>query len=166
MSTRQQFRNAMVEECGCSVCEAIARGKTKAEAFAELADREQRHLHEYGWYAHYVMNDHFDAPAGMNNCHTHGLVHSFNHPDFQIVIPIPPQKINDIFYTLVDLIKEGRRFQSGERSSEAINGYDVAFAKATEKGRNILRVILPAADGILDRDKMTDGWELQWEGTK
>ncbi len=165
MSAKDQFHNAMIEECGCSVCEAIARGLTKDEAFAEILKQEQQDIHNHGWYAHYVMEDLSEVPIGMNNYHTHGMVESFGHLDFQIVIPIPPKTVHDIFYTLIDLVKEGNCFASVNQSGKILNGYNVAFARATENGREVIRVILPAANGTLDRDKMTDGWELQWEET-
>jgi hypothetical protein len=166
MSTEDQFRNAMTNEFGCSIHESMARGLSEAQAFAELAEHEQAQYEKNGWVAHYVFDDDPQVPEGMINCHTHGLVESLNHPDFQIVLPLPPETAHGILRTLVERIREGDQFRPGDLADEIIREYQVAFAMATECDRPVIRVILPASDGILDRKKMTGDFAQQWKGTK
>ncbi len=73
------------KEPKCACCE---NGKEHVEKL------EQDSINEYGWYAHAVPGDDVrNTPTGMN-IHTHHLPESFNHPDLQLVIPIPYEQMN------------------------------------------------------------------------
>lgn len=46
------------------------------------------------------------------NAHTHGM-EKYGHPDFQVVLSLPPREIGRILNTLGLRVQEGERFQAG-----------------------------------------------------
>jgi hypothetical protein len=147
----------------CSVHESMNRGMTHEEAIADLQAQQDAALIKYRWYCHAIL-DAADSPTGFD-CHSHGLREHFGHPDFQLVVPLPPEMAHAILINLANAVKEGRRFEAGTAASGIIEGYDVGFAAATECGREVLRMIIPGPDGRLARGEITGGYEVQYEGT-
>lgn len=86
------------------------------------------------------------------NYHTHGFQASFNHIDFQIVLNMDPEVANDIFYSLIDDINSGRRFEEAKEYSDIIEGLKVTFKQFREMERDVLRIFLPDENGILPND--------------
>lgn len=166
MSRRDQsgdFRRAMQAEIGCAVGEAMARGLTRNQAFDELSAREDRSMAVWGYYIHYVTSDPEVGP-GLANIHTHGIGETWGHPEFQVVVPIPPDVATAILDVLADRVKAGERFEAGRRYGDVIARLDVMMVEATEGGRPVLRVILPDPAGCLDREEIEPPWDRQWPG--
>ena len=46
------------------------------------------------------------------NAHTHGM-EKYGHPDFQVILSLPPREIGRILNTLGLRVQEGERFQAG-----------------------------------------------------
>ena len=46
------------------------------------------------------------------NAHTHGM-EKYDHPDFQVILSLPPREIGRILNTLGLRVQEGERFQAG-----------------------------------------------------
>ena len=124
--------------------------------------REIESVERVGWYGHLVNG------GGLTgfDAHTHGLEEKYNHPNFQILISLPKNTVQSIFWGFVDRIKEGERFEHGGMYSKIIKNFPVQLAWARESGRRVLRIILPDPQGCIDRKKMTNGFDLQWEGTE
>ena len=120
----------MSEEC--EVC------RDGVEAFEE---RQEELMEKHGWVTHYV----FDDKTLMINCHTHGLVEKFGHPDLQIVLPLPGKTCNGIMHTCVERIEKGEVL-SGVVDHILSNDYLVLFVPAKEGGRDVMRLILPDKD--------------------
>jgi len=140
------------------VCDACAFGMDEVEA------HQKKNMEEYGWYAHFVT-DEDEAPYGYN-IHTHGLDITCKHLDLQICCPIPAEVAHSIMITIVDKIKKGKVFSSGEPAiTGIIQNYRVLFVEATECNRPVLRVILPDPTGCLDKNEMEPKWALQYDGT-
>ena len=104
---------------------------------------------------HHVFGDHTNSPSGTNS-HTHGLEDLCGHPDLQITLPVRPEVAAAIFNRLVHLVMNcGMRFRPGDRCPDVANAHmDVGFLAAHESGRDVLRVILPDAEGNLDLEFM------------
>lgn len=115
-------------------------------------------MKKYGWYAHYVMLD-----ASHVNYHTHGVYKSFQHCDFQIVLPIDYRLAHKLFGDLVTKVKEGARFSSGYRYSEVIKNFDVLFTLRQENERAVERLILPDKNGNLEPEKMAEPYNHQFD---
>jgi hypothetical protein len=147
----------------CSVHEVMNRGLSHEEALADLQARQDAALVKYRWYCHAIL-DAEDSPTGFD-CHSHGLREHFDHPDFQLVVPLPPEMAHAIMINLADAVKAGRTFKPGEVAGGVIQGFDVGFVAATECGREVLRAIIPDPEGRLARGEIGGGYEVQYEGT-
>lgn len=124
----------------CDVCS----GKIKD---VEKWEKEQSEKH--GFYAHLVPDE---EDSLYFNAHTHGFVSSWNHSDFQIVLPIDANIIMTIFHRLAERVKNGDKFEAGTRVEGVIKNYYVQFETAHESGRDVLRVVLPDPNGHLPGD--------------
>ena len=121
-------------------------------------------FNRYGWYAHIVQADP-DYPFGVNY-HTHGLLQSLKHKDFQICLCLSPEIAHSIVSDLVEHIKAGETFEAGKVASGIIRGgYNITFANAKECDRDVLRIIFPDKEGALSRDVISEAYRPQWEGT-
>lgn len=109
---------------------------------------EARFMQEFGWYAHIVTDD--DACPNGINLHTHGIAHSFKHPDFQFCIGINPSHAMGILHLLVDKIKSGRTFGPGEIYHDIVEGYPAQFIYAKECGRTVLRMCVTNPQGTYE----------------
>lgn len=153
-------------KCRCSRCEAIAAGATPAEADAQYREWEETNLRKHGWIVHFVERGDPTSPTGTN-LHTHGLAESCNHPDFQIVIPLPEKVGHSIFITLADRVKAGERFQAGDTAADVLaNGLLVKFVNATEGGRPVLRVILPDPSGKVEPGQINARFAIQYKDSR
>ncbi|MBM7648081.1 hypothetical protein JOC78_001021 [Bacillus ectoiniformans] len=108
---------------------------------------ENQMLEEYGWYMDAIYAEEYDGVHA--NYHTHGVQENFNHVDFQIVLDMNPKVVNDIFYTLIDFIKSGRKFEESKEYTDIIEGFKVGVKQYKEMGRDVLRVLLPDENGTL-----------------
>lgn len=109
-------------------------------------------MQKFGFYVHAVSDPY--APNDVN-MHTHGFEESWGHADFQICLPMDPQTAAGIFHSLADHIKGGKKFELGYYDGLVQDGYRVKFVNALESGRNVLRVILPQQNGVIDSGGMT-----------
>jgi Domain of unknown function (DUF4262) len=131
------MKHSNTGKCRCHRCASIAAGATPAEADAEYREWEQLNLLKHGWIVHLVGDD-SDSPTGFN-LHTHGLRQNYDHPDFQIVIPLPEKIGHALMITLANRVKAGERFEAGQTVTELLgNGMLVKLIDATECGRTRL----------------------------
>jgi Domain of unknown function (DUF4262) len=153
-------------KCKCQRCASIAAGATPAQADAEYREWERSNLLKHGWIVHFIAEG-AETPTGFD-AHTHGLQENYNHPDFQIVIPLPQKVGHTLMITLADRVKAGERFQAGQKVAEVIHGAGglVKLIDATECGRPVLRVILPDPHGKLDLGEIDDQFVRQYDGTR
>jgi hypothetical protein len=127
-----------------------------------IRTKELEAMKKCGWYAHFVTQD-SESPTGFN-VHTHGFRETFNdHPDIQIVFPLPFDVAHGLLWNIADRLKNGERFEA-KKSYEKIagNGYNVTFIRAQENGREVLRLIVPNKDGSLTKNKMSGVFREQW----
>lgn len=135
---------------------------TQEQREQEVNDWHKKQVEKHGWYVHYVTSDDDESPTGTN-IHTHGIRETFNHPDLQIVIPLPQEVVMSVLHVAVNRIKEGESFSEGMRRSNILAGdYDVTFIKAKENGREVIRIVLPDADGNLHPESITDNFAKQY----
>jgi hypothetical protein len=121
---------------------------------------QERMMDEHKWVWHYVVDDLSDTV----NAHTHGLVKNFGHVDLQITLPLSMLKVRGVFNSVVDHIKEGRRFVDGEVADRILcEPYKVKFVRAEESGREVLRIIVPDARGSLDPETMDRAYARQFD---
>ena len=76
------------------------------------------------------------------NAHTHGMKR-YHHPDFQMVLRLPPREICRILNTLGLRVQAGEHFQARDMISGIYEDCDVRLEEFEETGRNVLRVIIP-----------------------
>jgi len=148
----------------CIVEQLESEGLSHEAALAALRQREDAQLARHGWFSHYVFDDH-GTPTGMN-IHTHGVLESFGHPDFQLILPLATDVAHQILANLVAEVKAGRRFKAGDTAGEIIHGFDLGFAAATEGGRDVLRVIVPDPEGRTAQGEIEEGYGVQYSGTR
>ena len=134
----------------CIVCD---------QGIEALQAKEKEHIAKYGWYVHFVEQGH---PCGIN-AHTHHLKESYNHLDFQIVLPINIDTIHKILCNLVDRVKEGEVFEANDDVYKIISDYPVRLISAQECDRKVLRVILPDSNGSFDPKDMSSSFRSQYE---
>lgn len=131
-------------KCPCEACE----GNMSPE---DVNKRTDEFVEKYGFCVHAVMN------AGPYvNIHTHGFERSWNHPDFQIVLPFHEDLVSKILWDLADQVKKGRVFKAGEMADRVIKNYPVKIVAAEETGHNILRVVFPDKNGLFPGDPKVD----------
>ena len=117
-------------------------------------------LKKFGWYAHYIEDDK-NFPFNIN-FHTHGL-NKFDHLDLQVCLPIDVKIIHQIFFEIIDRIKNKEKFYENKKYSNIIKEFDVIFISVVEDNRNVLRLILPDSLGNLDVDKMEERYRKQYD---
>ena len=117
---------------------------------------------KHGWFAHFVFDD-VEKPNGIN-FHTHGLDQTYDHLDFQIVLPLQHKTAHSIFWELARMLEAGRRFSSGDRVSNVISNYDIKLVQVEDNGRNVLRIIFPDAAGHLEKEELAEKFAAQYEG--
>jgi len=128
-----------------------------------LQNEQQEMIKEHGWFMHYVFEHHGEL-NGLANIHTHGLKENFNHPDIQVVLPLPPEVIHGVFSGIVEDVKNGRAFKPDVATKEVLQGYDVYFKEYTENGRKVLRLILPDPQGKFPFDEdCLDDYKSQFD---
>jgi len=115
---------------------------------------EKQMLEEHGWYMDVIYAEEYDEIHA--NYHTHGIQENLNHMDFQIVLNIDPEVANGVFFTLIDEIRSGKRFEEGKKYFDIVESYEVVFKQYREMGRNVLRVLLPDEEGILPTEESCD----------
>ena len=76
------------------------------------------------------------------NAHTHGM-EKYGHPDFQVVLSLPPREIGRILNTLGLRVQEGERFQAGRYVSGIYADCDIRLDAFRETGRTVLRAVIP-----------------------
>lgn len=117
------------------------------DGMAAVDERQKQAMKDLGWYAHYVTDDP-DCPKNINY-HTHGVSHSFNHPDFQICIGMPFETAHTIFNIAIAAVQEGKTFEPGKKydnliqSSKDGSNLEVLVLEAEENDRPVLRFIFP-----------------------
>lgn len=76
------------------------------------------------------------------NAHTHGM-EKYGHPDFQVILSLPPREIGRILNTLGLRVQEGERFQAGRYVSGIYADCDIRLDEFRETGRDVLRAVIP-----------------------
>jgi len=138
--------------CECESCQDSVLAQARRNAL----------MKEYGWVADIFIEDDKQTPMGFN-IHTHGLGEKFNHLNFQIVMPMPPETAHAMFVVLVEKLEEGQVFEAEKLYSDIIDIYDITFKLAEETGRKVLRLIVPDKEGNLFPDDLEGNFKKQWE---
>lgn len=120
----------------------------------KLKEKENKLMKKYGFIIHSVFPT--DDEEVLWNHHTHGLKENFNHKDFQIVLPIAPEIVGEVFHGMVYSIKEGENFENISISDKVIENYNVQLVNVKEGDRELIRIILPDVQGRFPRDKDCD----------
>jgi hypothetical protein len=134
--------------------------ETIEQRFVEVRARQQQMIEKYGFTIDMVF------PSGGSehwNIHTHGVLESFGHPDFQVVLNIGQRNVLGIFHLLVDRVKKGEKFVEGTDYDCIAQGFPTRFIKAKECGREVLRLIVPDTQGHLDPQSISYPYSLQYE---
>jgi len=155
--------------CQCAICARVAGGMTRQAAMRDVMTHMQEQMAKHGWIAHFVTQDP-SSPTGFN-AHTHGLAENNQHPDFQIVLPMPPDLAHDLLRIMAERVKEGEKFQADQKVAEVIGGLGkldgrellVKLIDATEGDRPVLRMVLPDKDGNLDLGQIADPFAAQYD---
>lgn len=116
----------------------------------DLKEFERNMMDKYGFVIHNVFPD-TDGEVLWSH-HTHGLRENFNHIDLEIVLPIDPQLVGSLFHGMVEAIKEGESFENKLTSDKVIRNYEVQLVKVNDGKRELLRVVLPDANGYFPSD--------------
>lgn len=138
------------KNCDCIACQG---------GMDKLVQWEIENYHKYGWYAHFVGGEQ------SVNYHTHGLFDKFNHPDLQIVFPLDPKIAMQLFWNCTHHIEAGKRFMPWDTVDQVVARYNVKFIPVWEESseRHVLRIILPDAQGRLDRSNIEGGFAIQYD---
>ena len=140
------YAQKLREKCADPACFACT------HSIEELEAREREAMEQEGWYAHIVVAE---KEGDLANYHTHGMPHSFQHPDLQVVLPMNPNVIHNVVHGIVEKIKEGTVYEDGDVVDDLIQGgYSLKFVAATENDRPVLRIIVPDASNNLDPDTL------------
>jgi hypothetical protein len=148
--------------CKCAHCESIAAGVSEEEATKAIIEWQDKCLAERGFYVHMVGDD--PVTSKNFNAHSHGLQALDNHLDFQIVLPLPPKVAHNLICILADRVKAGEKFSAGQIVEHVVRGMNVKLVEVQENDRNVLRVILPDADGKVEPDEIFEEFAFQYEG--
>lgn len=146
--------------CECGICQMVQEGMTYEQAWEKYREWEKEQMDKHGWIVHFVQNDE-RYPTNTNH-HTHGLTETYNHPDLQVVVPMPAKSVHNVFIQLIERIKAGEKFKHGDVAENVVNKYSVKFHDAYEGDRHVLRVIVPDVDNNLERD-MKGGLAHQYD---
>jgi hypothetical protein len=133
-----------MEDHGLCVCDVCA-GKINMEG---LKEKEAEMIEQYGFFTHFV----FDVGHKFANYHTHGFQKTWEHNDFQIVLPLAHETAQGIFWNLAHRVKDGDRFSDGQDVDKIINGLLVRLMKARDAGRDVLRILIPDENGLFPGD--------------
>ena len=125
-----------------------------------LAETIKREANRINWIIHLVNDVYCDmCENSMDeflpyacNAHTHGM-QQYQHPDFQLVLMLPPEEIGRILNTLGMRVQRGESFHDGEYISGIYEDCQVRLNSFEESGRNVLRVIIPDADGLFPEER-------------
>ena len=151
-----------------------AKERAKAKRHGDYDTWARKCMKECGFFVHFVgsnepcadcgeEHDHTTAtwPDHLANIHTHGFEQTWKHPDFQIVLAMPPQVAQSIFWKFADQVRAGKRFEAGKDYADVIepgpnakkSSYSVRLAWAEENDRQVLRVLIPDPEGRLPGDQ-------------
>lgn len=130
------------------------------KGFVEMHEWEQTMLNKHGYYCHYVEDSSFPYEL---NAHTHGLEDSFDHPELQIVFPLPMEVVGKIFSVVVSKIKDGHRFEADQDYSHLLKGdIKLRFVEAVDEGKHVLRVIVPDMHNATAQDRIHEDYRRQY----
>lgn len=131
------------KKCKCMLCD-------EGKGLGDLYEWEEAQMAKHGWYVHFVGGQ----PAGDQfvNAHTHGLDHTWKHPDFQIVVMLDERNMKAILDTFVDRVKAGEKFSAGMEVEHIIKNMPVRLVDAIEAKRKVLRIVFPDKNGLFPGD--------------
>lgn len=141
-------------------CDTALGTNTPVDDFVAGIAQHYKMIDERKWVWHYVVDDLSDRV----NVHTHGLAEHFGHVDLQITLPLSMSRVQGIFNSAMAEIREGRRFVDGEIADRILcEPYKVKFVRAEENDREVLRIIIPDAEGNLDPETMDRIYARQYD---
>jgi hypothetical protein len=107
-------------------------------------------MKKYGFYIHFVLSENTEYV----DCHTHGLMKSFHHPELQFVIPIDEKTAASVLNALAEKISAGRTFHDGEYVDQIIDGFPVLLLlQKDQDGTQFFRIIFPDPNGLFPDDE-------------
>lgn len=134
----------------CDLCDA---GGTE-DALKKLQALQDKALAAYGWYVHAVGNE----------MHTHGIVENHSHPDLQIV-GFSKVLAHGVLVSIVTQIQAGFKYEAGKEYEGIVEqGFKVRFETALDGSREVLRVIIPDAEGKTLISEISPDFQIQWTG--
>lgn len=114
-------------------------------------NKKEDQIPEIDWIIHLCCNGVVCSECGkvensylhnLCNAHTHGM-EKYHHPDFQLVLNLPPHEICRILNTLGLMVQNGRRFHNGEYVLGIYEDCSVRLMEYAECDRKVLRVVIP-----------------------
>lgn len=108
--------------------------------------QEQELFEKYGWFVHYVpVGD--NTPFGCN-AHTHGMPENHNHPDIQICVPVRPEIMMSVMWTIFNTyISKGVQLEPGKEYDQILKQYSMRAVEAIECDRVVIRMCCPDKNG-------------------
>ncbi len=94
---------------------------------ADLQIKLRRDVDEVGWH---VLNV-FALDDQPLHSYSVGLYQNYNHPEI-VIVGLQSKTAHTLINDVGAQIRKGRVYASGDRSSEFLNGYDVAFISVTD----------------------------------
>ena len=122
--------------------------KSKEE---QLRKQHKELMDKYGFVIHNVFPSSDEEILWSH--HTHGLKENFNHMDLEIVLPIHPEMAGGLIHGMVEQIKNGESFEDKLVSDRVIQNYNVQLVKVNSENRELLRIVLPDANGNFPSDE-------------
>ena len=138
-------------KCKCTIC-------SDRRAVKSQADAEEQMLIQYGFYVHW------EPHGNWINFHTHGIEEKWNHPELQIVLKMKVSVATNIFFAVVQRIRNGEKFEDGQEVVDVIkSGYNIRFFATKEADRNVLRIIIPDTKKCVAPDDIAKAYKWQYE---
>lgn len=120
---------------------------------------ETEQIDKHGYCIHYVPKSEQQV-----DFHTHGVANTFQHPEFQIVLPLRKEVAATIFQDLIVAIKGGASFDREGIYDSIIDNCPVYLAKTVQGGQHIMRLIFPDAGGNFQRESNEKSiYASQWD---
>ena len=93
----------------------------------------------------------------LNNVHTEGM-NRYQHPEFQVILKLPPALIHYLLKELMKKVADGKQFQSGDLVEDLLPHVPIRLDTYQMYGPEVLRVIIPDKRGRFPEDEKCDFW--------
>lgn len=145
-------------QCSCFACQLIDEGSSVEEVDAAIDKKMRADIDKYGFAIHKIIE------VNGYTYHTHGF-DKLGHPDFEIVIPIKDETVQQLFDDMYKAVLKGFKIVPGAIYSKIFDKMNIKFVRANESGRAVMRFILPNSEGTLERLILTGRFQDQYNGS-